>query len=189
MRLKLSSILITLFLLSLLACGDQTTAASGTHTSGGKLNLNYQPYAGKGHEEMPVEVLTFDVRGAEGTWVREWRLKNHSDKAVDKIRLTLFVYSKNDPDTLLLRHSTAAKIEYETILGVRLSPGEELPKGTCSPTALSCLYAFAMLSARDLLKPLFPNGEPEGDYIIALGIDKVWFADGTLWELAAAKDN
>jgi hypothetical protein len=41
-----------------------------------------------------------------------------------------------------------------------------------------------------LLEPLARDGkEPEGNYTICLGIDKVWFADGTSWEFQATKDN
>lgn len=47
--------------------------------------------------------------------------------------------------------------------------------------------AFAVAPAREWLKPLTKSGEPEGNYRIALGIDKVWFEDGTIWELEPQK--
>jgi hypothetical protein len=50
-----------------------------------------------------------------------------------------------------------------------------------------CRNSFAMLSAGELLRPLAKSGKPEGNYRIALGIDKVWFADGTVWEFEAAE--
>jgi len=45
------------------------------------------------------------------------------------------------------------------------------------------------LSPTNLLKPLAKDGKIEGTYIIALGIDRVTFSDGTVWEFEAAKDN
>jgi len=131
---------------------------------------------------MPVEVLKVVVQvGDSGMWVHEWRLKNLSDKEVVRIRPALFVYSESDPKTLLLRHQVIPS------LGVDLSPGEIWPHGKCS--GHYCPNAFGMLSAEKLLKPLAKEGELEGNYRIALGIDKVWFADGTVWELGTAKDN
>jgi len=36
---------------------------------------------------------------------------------------------------------------------------------------------------------VFNEKEPVGAYIVAMGIDKVWFADGTTWELETGKTN
>jgi hypothetical protein len=132
---------------------------------------------------MPVEVLKFDVVvHSTVMWVREWRLKNRSGKATARIRPALFVYRESEPDTLLLRRAVRRSF------GLTLVPSEEWPKAACLPSALSCHSAFAMLSAGELLKAFAESGEPVGKYRVALGIDKVWFEDGTIWEFEATKD-
>ena len=176
------SLAMTCTFLAALALGGlpvpRTSARPGSPRPDG-LRLNFQPYAGEGHERMPVEVLKFVVNpGSGGMWVHEWRLKNRSDKSVVKIGRALFVYSEDDPRTLLLRHALP---DYEA----RLAPGRGWPRGECS--GYYCPGGFAMLSADELLKPLAEGGEPQGAYRIALGIDKVWFADGTVWELEVAE--
>jgi len=163
----------------------KVTPRGSTESQPVRLHLSFQPYSGIGHEAIPVEVLKFDVVVGHNTnlWVREWRLKNRSGKAIVKLRLALFVYSESEPDTLLLRH------EPRRYFGLRLGPSEEWPKALCLPAALSCQSAFAVIPAREWLKPLAKSGEPEGNYRITLGIDKVWFEDGTIWEFGATRDN
>jgi hypothetical protein len=179
---------VTLFFLGVLAlnrASGESNAARFDGDSTSRLALSFQPYSGVGHEAMPVEVLKFDVVVGHNTnlWVREWRLKNRSGKAIVKIRPALFVYSESEPDTLLLRH------EPRRYVGLSLGPSEEWPKAPCLPAAKSCHGAFAVLPAREWLRPLAESGgRPEGNYRIALGIDKVWFEDGTIWELGATKD-
>lgn len=185
-NLLLAMTLVSFGVFSLGSTLGKSTAPHLNATPKGRLVLSFHPYTGPGHETMPVEVLIFDVVvGYDSMWVREWRLKNHSEKAVVRIRKSLFIYSEEAPDTLLLRSSTKG---LEDVLGVQISPGQEWPEGTCSPKALSCQDSYAMPSADKLLKPLFKEGAPEGKYRLALGIDKVWFADGTIWELETAND-
>lgn len=179
---------VTIFFLGVLALSGATGQSNAARLDGesiSSLHLSFQPYSGVGHEAMPVEVLKFDVVVGHNyhMWVREWRLKNRSGKAIVKIRPALFVYSESEPDTLLLRR------EVRRSYGVRLDPIEEWPKGACLPTAKSCFAAFAVPLPGELLKPLAESGEPEGNYRIALGIDKVWFEDGTIWEFGGTKDN
>ena len=180
-------LLLTLFFLGVVAlwgASGQSNAANFDAGSSSGLHLSFQPYSAVGHEAMPVQVLKFDVVVGHtcNLWVREWRLKNRSGKVIVRIRPTLFVYSESEPATLLLRR------EVRGYLGLRLDPSQEWPKGACLPAAKSCFAAFAVPLPGELLKPLAESEEP-GNYRIALGIDKVWFEDGTIWEFGATKDN
>ncbi len=152
------------------------------------LRLSFQPYAGEQHESMPVEVLKLVVDGAfaatvnDGIFVHEWRLRNRSDKTVVRIRSTFFVYRQSEPEKLLLKYSNKSLVG-----GVKISPGQSWPREKC--VGYWCPSEFSTISACKLLQPLFNENEPEGAYIITMGIDKVWFADGTIWELETAKNN
>lgn len=152
------------------------------------LKLSFQPYAGEQHESMPVEVLKLVVDGAfastlnNGIFVHEWRLRNRSDKTVVRIRSTFFVYRQSEPEKLLLKYSNKSLVG-----GVKISPGRTWPRQEC--VGYWCPSEFSTISARKLLQPLFNENEPEGAYIIMMGIDKVWFEDSTTWELETVKNN
>jgi hypothetical protein len=152
------------------------------------LKLSFQPYAGEQHESMPVEVLKLVVTGEfastlnNGIFVHEWRLRNRSDKTVVRIRSTFFVYRQSEPEKLLLKYSNKSLVG-----GVKISPGQSWPREKC--VGYWCPSEFSTISARKLLQPLFNENEPEGTYIITMGIDKVWFEDGTTWELETVKNN
>ena len=131
-------------------------------------------------------------------FVHEWRLKNRSNKKVVKIRCALFVYNADDPKKLLLRHQLGPIYKDDS---VPISVNGIWPRQKCE--GQWCPGEFVMQSAYDLLKPnwlkplsptnllkpLAKDGKIEGTYIIALGIDRVTFSDGTVWEFEAAKDN
>lgn len=178
---------VTLFFLGVVATGGatQSNAPKFNGESTTNLHLSFRPYAGAGHEDMPVEVLKFVVDVASdgtGMWVHEWRLKNRSNKDVIKIRRALFVFSESEPEKLLLRYNKMS------LGNVRIASSRNWPLGECSGNY--CPSGFGMLSPVKLLEPLARDGEElKGNYIICLGIDKVWFADGTSWEFEAAKDN
>jgi hypothetical protein len=146
------------------------------------LKLQFQPYVEQPEQEpVPVQVLKFVVDlGDDNMWVHEWRLKNRSDKKVVKIRRALFVYDANDPAKLLLRYQVGPDDS------VGISVNEIWPRGKCQ--GYYCPNSFGMLSATNLLKPLAKDGNIEGNYIIALGIDKVTFSDGTVWEFPAEQN-
>jgi hypothetical protein len=152
------------------------------------LKLSFQPYAGEQHESMPVEVLKLVVDGGfastvnDGIFVHEWRLRNRSDKTVVRIRSTFFVYKQSEPEKLLLKYSAKSLVG-----GVKIPPGRSWPTQKC--IGYWCPSEFSTISARRLLQPLFNENEPGGAFIITMGIDKVWFEDGTTWELESVKNN
>jgi hypothetical protein len=202
---------VALFFFGVVATGGatQSDAPKWRGNSSGNLHLSFRPYAGAGHEDMPVEVLKFVVEvtwDGTGIWVHEWRLKNRSEKKVVKIRCALFVYNADDPTKLLLRHQLApSQSRHLKSDGlddrVPISVNELWPRQKCegewcpgehvmeSPYDLLHPNSIKPLSPTDLLEPLAKDGKIEGTYIIALGIDRVVFSDGTVWEFEAAKDN
>ena len=107
-------------------------------------------------------------------WVREWRLVNRSEKTMVKFRSALFVAKEDDPDSLLIVR------ELRRYVGLTLLSGARWPVGPCSPQAKSCQNAFATESLDQLLEPL--SQQKDTKYRVALGVDKVWFQDGTIWE-------
>lgn len=169
---------------TLVGPGGPGNGAQVEAQSARSLHLSFQPFSGASHEAMPVEVLKFEaVAGtSDHLWVREWRLLNHSGKATVKMRLALFVSKDSEPDNLLFRRNDHALFVHT------LGPGREWPKEACQP-AKYCPHAFAIGLPSELFKPLAEGGEPEGSYRVALVIDKVWFADGTIWEFGTTKDN
>jgi hypothetical protein len=150
------------------------------------LKLSFQPYAGEQHESMPVEVLKLVVDGAfastlnDGVFVHEWRLRNRSDKTVVRLRSAFFVYRQSEPEKLLLKYTAKSLVG-----GIKIPAGRSWPAEMC--VGYWCPSEFSTISARRLLQPLFNENEPEGAFIITMGIDKVWFEDGTTWELETAK--
>ena len=112
-------------------------------------------------------------------WVRQWRLLNRSDKTVVKIRPALFVAKEDDLDSLLF---VRQPMRY---YGVTLAPGIQWREGQCSPQAKSCRNAFATVSLDQLMEPL--SQQTKTKYRVALGVDKVWFQDGTVWEFNASQ--
>jgi hypothetical protein len=164
----------------LISIGSLLVAALSIATTTGKpaspsWDVTFAPYIGKALDTMPVQVLVFDVTDHEhGMWVREWRLMNRSDKTIVKIRPALFVAKEDDLDSLLLVR------QLRNYYGVTLTPGVQWPEGPCSPQAKSCRNAFATVSLDELMKPL--SQQTNTKYRVALGVDKVWFQDGTTWE-------
>ena len=180
----------------LILCGVLISSAHPSIPSAGNpaqpafdgLKLQFQPYVEQPQQEpVPVQVVKLVVDSGDNTrgmWVHEWRLKNRSDKKVVKIRYALFVYHADDPTKLLLRH------QYRRDRSIGISVNAIWPRQKCE--GQWCPGEFLMLSneekglsATDLLKPLARDGKIEGSYIIALGIDRVTFSDGTVWELPA----
>lgn len=161
------------------------TTALLSQTTAGKLptanwDVTFAPYTGKALETMPVQVLVFDVTNHEhGLWVRQWRLLNRSNKTVVKIRPSLFVAKEDDLNSLLFVR------ELRRYVGVTLAPGAQWPEGECSPQAKSCRNAFATVSLDELMEPL--SQQTNTKYRAALGVDKVWFQDGTVWEFDATQ--
>ncbi len=182
-NLSLVLMLAVLSALASIEAAGQSKAQKIGRKSVENLRLSFTPYTGAGLESMPVEVVVFDaIVNINSMWVRDWRLRNRSDKTVTKVRQTLFVYSEGEPDKLLLRH--AIPPYYGVGTSGPFSPNVEWPKEPCPAGKRFCPWGFAMLSAQELFEPLMKDGKIEGNYRVALGIDKVWFADGTVWEFA-----
>jgi hypothetical protein len=165
----------TLLLLGILMIAALSSAITTGKTSASKWDVTFAPYSGKALDAMPVQVLVFDVVDhGSGMWVREWRIVNHSEKALVRIRPALFVAKEDDLDSLLLVR------EVRRYVGLTLSAGGQWPKGPCSPQEKSCQNAFATVSLDQLMEPL--SQQKDTKYRVALGVDKVWFQDGTVWE-------
>jgi hypothetical protein len=157
-----------------------SSAITTGKTSASKWDVTFAPYSGKALATMPVQILVFDVTDHEaGMWVREWRLVNRSEKTVVKLRPALFVAKEDDPDSLLIVREVRRKFS-----GFNLLPGARWPDGPCAPQAKSCHSAFATVSVDQLMEPL--SQQKDTRYRVALGVDKVWFQDGTVWEFNPA---
>src|SRR5262245_34076213 len=86
--------------LALLAVSFVTTSGKG---SSEQWQVTLAPYAGKGLDDMPVQVIAFDATAhSQSIWVRQWRLLNRSNKTIVKVRPVLFVAKENDLNTLLI---------------------------------------------------------------------------------------
>ena len=161
--------------LGILLIAAFSSAITTGKPSASKWDVTFAPYSGKALADMPVQVLVFDARDhGSGMWVREWRIVNHSEKTMVKFRPALFVAKEDDLDSLLLVR------EVRRYIGLTLLPGAQHPVGPCSSQAKSCQNAFATVSLDQLLEPL--SKQKDTRYRVALGVDKVWFQDGTVWE-------
>jgi len=130
---------------------------------------------------MPLQVIS--VRGewsreSSLIWIRERRLRNRSDKRASKANFSAFVYREQDPETLLFQHFLGT-VGFDR---VPVLPGTEWPAPCLDPKKY-CPYGHAIPGPATLLAPLVQDGTLDGEYRIAIGVSKVWFRDGSIWEL------
>ena len=169
LKLSLAGLLLLFALQSMTSTTERTTSRS-------TWNVTFQPYAGKGEAAMPVPVTTFDVLNHQGgMWVREWRVKNRTTKLVRRMRHAWFVVNEQEPEKVLVRTGVAR------YFGLTLGPERDWPLSKCPPEAKSCQSAFATFSLDELMESLKLE-DHNAKYRVSLGIDKVWFDDGTTWE-------
>jgi hypothetical protein len=191
----------TLILVSFIAAiGNQTFSqnppAVGGRLPAGNWKVALYPYSGPEFESMPLQVIM--VRGElahDGTifWIRERRLRNRSDKRVLKASFAAFIYTEQNPEKLLFQQPLGTV----GLARVPVLARSEWP-APCTDPSKYCPYGHGIPGVKKLLAPLIkessPEGEPctetgicvqtlEGEYRIAIGVSKVWFEDGSIWEL------
>jgi hypothetical protein len=112
------------------------------------------------------------------TWIREQRMRNQSDKTVVGASYTVFVYRKEKPEVVLFKHPLPYRDSY---VNMPIRPDSAWP-APCQPEPKYCPYGYAIPGVAELLAPLLKGGELEGRYEVAIGVTKVWFEDGSVWE-------
>ncbi|MBD0372394.1 MAG: hypothetical protein ICV60_16240 [Pyrinomonadaceae bacterium] len=173
-----------LLILVLVAFSCVTGATGRGQTNGGLPEGNWtiklSHYAGPEYESMPLQVTSVKGRVQDaGIWITERYLLNRSDQAVIRAYFDLFFYNEKEPDVLLFRRP----ISPLSFKNRPLLPGDTFPTLTDIKAEPPRLGSFALPLVKDLFAPLIKDGKLEGDYRIAIGVTKVLFEDGSVWEL------
>ncbi len=160
----------------------QNTPTADESVLPGNWKVTLHPYAGPEVASMPLQVISVvgtSSHDGYSFWIRERRLRNRSDKRVLKASFTAFVYREESPETLLFQHALLHPIGFAR---VPLLAATDWP-APCLEGPKYCPYGHAIPGARKLLAPLIKDATLEGEYRIAIGVSKVWFEDGSIWEL------
>lgn len=183
-------LLLTLILTSFLAAVvdrafGQNTHAVGERVIAGNWKVALYPYSGPEFESMPLQVISVvgvSSHDGAGFWIRERRLRNRSDKTVLQASFAAFVYREQSPETLLFQHPLLTV----NFSNVSFFAGTEWP-APCRKRPKYCPYGHAIPGVTTLLAPLVKDATLEGEYRIAIGVSKVWFEDGSIWELPGSQ--
>lgn len=145
----------------------------------GNWTIKLSHYAGPEYESMPLQVTSVKGRVQNpDIWITERHLVNRSDKAVVRAYFDLFFYNEKEPDVLLFRRP----ISPISFKDSPLLPGAAFLHPTDTRVGPD---GFALPLVKDLFAPLIKDGRLEGDYRLAIGVTKVLFEDGSVWELKA----
>ncbi|HEX6733003.1 MAG TPA: hypothetical protein VF074_23480 [Pyrinomonadaceae bacterium] len=182
-------LVFTLILTSFFVSGgnqtfSQDSGAGGERFPVGNWKVTLHPYSGPAFESMPLQVISVIGKSShDGVvfWIRERRLQNRSEKRVLKASFAAFVYREQSPETLLFQHHLNT-IGFEK---VPVLAGTQWPN-PCPQEPKYCPYGHAIAGVRRLLAPLIKDGTLEGEYRVAIGVSKVWFEDGSVWELSGS---
>jgi hypothetical protein len=174
-----------LILISFIAAiGDQGFSQNqfeGNERPAGNWKVALYPYSGSERESMPLQVISVEGElSHDGSifWIRQRRLKNRSTQRVLRASFAAFIYTEQDPEKLLFQQPLG-RVGFER---VPLLAGVEWP-APCVDRSKYCPYGHAILGVKHLLAPLIKDSTLEGEYRIAIGVTKVWFEDGSTWEL------
>lgn len=191
MRRKKASLIIVLSLvLTTVISASATLKLASCQGDGRKLpdgdwKLSFEPYRGPGYGTAPVQVVA--VKGEimpDGRIRIRWpHLRRNSVKSFKTVTLTAYVYDESRLDTVLLRGP---------IIGLGFNPGNWPSQNTDLKESIDEKDARARvfdrlteIAYRPLLSSLVKDGKLEGHYRIAIGVSKVIFDDGTVWEQQA----
>ena len=185
-RLLLTLMLTSFLVVEVNQAFSQNPPAIGERVLAGNWKVILQPYSGPEFESMPLQVIAVvgeSSHDGTGFWIRERRLRNRSDKRALKASFTAFVYREQSPETLLFKYD----LHTVGFANVPVLPGTEWPAPCAYRPKNYCPYAHAIPGASKLLAPLIKDGNLEGEYRIAIGVSKVWFEDGSIWELPGSQ--
>lgn len=185
--MKRWSVISILTLVSLLACSTdialgQSQPNERDELPKGDLKIRFVPYSGPGYETIPVQVIA--VKGeimSDGRIRIKWpHLRRNSTQTVRTVMLTAYIYDESHPDSVLLRGP---------IIGLGFNPRNWRPQDADfkeSPEEkdprLRGREWLTEIAYRPLLSPLVKDGKLSGNYRLAVGVSKVVFDDGTVWE-------
>lgn len=166
---------LTIVSLCVILSAGMSYARSGAEERGGRLrpdvSVSFEPYAGPGHESMPVQVVstTGQLRDGARLIFTDNCLKNRSAKTVRKVVFSLFIFDEKKPE-VILETARWAPVDFQAgsfVAGKDLCMGQMT--GSLSSTELAAVR-------RSL------EAQPEGtNYRIALGVTEVHFEDGDVW--------
>lgn len=187
-RLLLTMILISFFGVGANQTLGQNPPAMREGVPAGNWKVALVPYSGPEFESMPLQVISVvgvSSHDAISFWIRERRLRNRSDKRVMRASFTAFVYREESPEKLLVQYPIHTIVYTE----VPLLAGTEWPAPCRNQRPNYCPYAHAIPGATHLLAPFIKDATLEGEYRIAIGVSRVWFEDGSTWELPGSQTN
>lgn len=174
---RLNSVLILIFVFLLMfginGVVGQSQSNERESLPAGNWKVSFEPYRGVGYEEMPVEMVSFKGRIVKDGvfFIIQPHLKNRSENGVKSVYLTCYVYGEQQPTIILVQQDHSAWMNLYTILPA----GEELQ------TSVWIGHNFSN-GENGLFASLIKDGKLEGNYRIAVGISKVIFEDGSVWE-------
>ena len=116
----------------------------------------------------PVAVLTVTTfygqdRYAGRVKVLEAKIQNRSQRLVQSIQLRWTIVSNEEPETILLE---GAVPPLNRQIKANMTPIVDIPP----------------IYFNKLVKPLLKNGELSGHFRLIVGVQEVYFADGTRWQ-------
>jgi hypothetical protein len=137
-------------ILFLCATQFQGQSAPVIREPAGDWTIKLAPYAGPGHESMPLQVVRVKARvNNSSIWVIERRLLNRSDKPVVQASFDLFFYNEQEPDKLLFRRP----IPTMSYVNAPILPGASFPTPAARKADPPRLQSFSIPSIKDLFTP------------------------------------
>lgn len=125
--------------------------------------ITYIPYRREGFLDMPIRVFAVAGQATAEPLQRRFSLKNQSDKAIDKVEVSMHVIQDKHAIMPVLNRKHSSYV-----LAQRLMPGGE--QEMSGEDKLS-----------DLFGPLLVGGKLSGNYRVEVLVSKVQFADGSTW--------
>jgi hypothetical protein len=145
--------------------GVPATQNAPTAPPASSFRITYLPYRRPGHEEMPVRVFNVIGQSLKEPLTRQFSMKNMSSKAVQKIKISMYVsYDKHAYMPVL--HSVHSSYVFASPL---------------KPQAEQVFQGEDKL--KDLFGPLLVDGHLNGNYRVEVLVSEVKFEDGSTWKL------
>lgn len=145
----------------------------------GNWKVTFEPYKGRGYEQMPVQVISVGgyLTKSGVVFVKGLTLRNQSEKNVDKIHFFYYVYGEGKSDAVLAE----LQMDVFVIFDAPYHPDGILAK-TDLPSKMEIGIPFS-IGPKPLFGNLIKDKKLEGNYRIAVGINKVIFKDGSEWTM------
>ena len=153
---------VVIALLLLTGIGTEGQVDTASQLPSGNWTFSAQPYVGPGYDSRPVVVISVSTDLKKGLTVADVGLKNTSSKPVAGVKLSWFLSTEQDPDSVLLSGETPL---------VAISGG--------IPAGKRRLLTFPVTSFAKIHRPLLHGMTLSGDFRMEVAVSEILYEDGS----------